>query len=265
MVCGRADCEGFWRSPGDRKAVPGERARGVAPYSVLAEFYDLLVGDSDFDQVWRAFSTSIRKFNIHFYSIADLGCGTGRFLAALPARGLEATGIDRSPAVLAVAARRLAGRRVRLLCQDLCRLKLPGTVDIAACQNQTVNYLTRTEDLARAFRAIAASLRRGGMFLFDFMARLDGSAPADDRISEIVRLPDQTLCFEALADRDQRGAIVRIELRRRQQQRLVEVHRLRWWPVGLVRRLLDGSGFEVLDIRPVLPASAWLHVVARLG
>jgi hypothetical protein len=43
-------------------------------------------------------------------------------------------------------------------------------------------------DLARAFRAIARSLRRGGTFLFDFIARVtDMSGPARIRETFVCR------------------------------------------------------------------------------
>src|ERR1700754_4818764 len=39
-------------------------------------------------------------------SVVDVGCGTGRAVAELAARGARATGIDRNPAIIDVARQR---------------------------------------------------------------------------------------------------------------------------------------------------------------
>jgi SAM-dependent methyltransferase len=56
--------------------------------------------------------------------VLDLGCGTGRHLAHLGARGYEVTGLDLSPHMLREAAERLdrEGVSARLVHGDICRV-----------------------------------------------------------------------------------------------------------------------------------------------
>src|SRR3982074_9689 len=156
-------------------ATTAASARSDSPYSSFTQVYDFLVGDPAYRDLRRAFDRSVRRFGLTFRSVADIGCGTGRFVAGFAAeparRPVEVIGVDSSEAMLAVARRRTAGP-VLLLRQDIRRLSLPGPGDLLPCHNQTVNYLTVIDDLARAFRAIARNLRRGGTFLFDFIARM---------------------------------------------------------------------------------------------
>ncbi len=58
--------------------------------------------------------------------VLELGCGTGRVLAALANAGRVAEGLDRDPHMLARSARRLAARDVPLHCADLRHFQLEG-------------------------------------------------------------------------------------------------------------------------------------------
>jgi hypothetical protein len=147
-------------------------------------------------------------------------------------------------------------------------LALPGPVDLITCHNQTVNYLTVIDDLARAFRAVARNLRRGGAFLFDFIARMAVARPAGpETIRETICLPDHTVGFDGVVDPARGLSVVRIRVApaRASGGAVHETHRQRWFPVSTILRLLGASGFRVLDMRPVGPVnpSAWLYVVAR--
>lgn len=81
-------------------------------------------------------------------TVVDAGCGFGRFCAALQELGMEATGIDISPAALAEAERRAPGPRYVL--HDLTQ-PLPedlGTFDVLVSVYSSWGYgATEAEDL----------------------------------------------------------------------------------------------------------------------
>src|SRR3954465_4069903 len=85
------------------------RGRGAAPYSAFADVYDFLIGDLAFPPLQRAFRDSVRRFGLEFRTLADVGCGTGRFLAELCPLPVGLIGVDCSRSILALARRRLAG------------------------------------------------------------------------------------------------------------------------------------------------------------
>jgi SAM-dependent methyltransferase len=87
--------------------------------------------------------------------VLELGCGTGRILAALIAAGVDAAGIDRSAPMLAQARRR-CGARARLLQMDMRALAFDGDFALALLPYSLVTYLLDDVDWA----ALAAGLRR---------------------------------------------------------------------------------------------------------
>jgi SAM-dependent methyltransferase len=101
--------------------------------------------------------------------VVDLGIGTGDLAIALARRGLAVTGVDRAPAMLAVAREKAAAARVSLALveQDLRALRLDAPADVALCVYTVVNQLTGDGDLARALAAAHANLVPGGVFAFE--------------------------------------------------------------------------------------------------
>lgn len=97
-------------------------------------------------------------------SVADLGCGDGRNLAALAAAGLDATGLDVSATALERAQRRLeaSGLTARYLHADAMRIPLDdASVDAVTCLD-VFSHLVEPE---AALSEVARVLRPGGIFV----------------------------------------------------------------------------------------------------
>lgn len=98
-------------------------------------------------------------------TVVDAGCGFGRYCAALQERGMEATGIDISPAAIAEAEKRSPGPRY--LVADLTQ-PMPegfGPFDVLVNLYSSFGYgATEAEDLEmlRAFRRL---VKPGGLIV----------------------------------------------------------------------------------------------------
>ncbi len=150
--------------------MPGPVGSSGSTYARLAPHYDRLIGRGFFAGVRLAFERLVRRYGIRFGSVADLGCGTGLFACYLSRRWrVPVLGVDRSGAMLRVAARNCAGRPVRFLRQDLRRLALPRRVDLATANFDTLNHLLQPDELSVVLRRVRASLRPGGHFIFDLI------------------------------------------------------------------------------------------------
>ncbi|MGN6796109.1 MAG: class I SAM-dependent DNA methyltransferase [Streptosporangiaceae bacterium] len=131
-------------------------------YVEFAGFYDQIMGDRSVDVARvRAYITRLHPAA---RSLLELGCGTGAMLAGL-APGLEATGLDRSPEMLAVAARTVPG--AKLVQADLTAFSLGARYDVVLCVFDTLNHLQRLADWRAMFDRVHEHLADGGLFVFD--------------------------------------------------------------------------------------------------
>lgn len=104
--------------------------------------------------------------------VLELGCGTGRLLLPLAQAGHTLTGVDISPALLAVARRKLAQAhlldQVTLVEGDLRRLALPRRdFGFAFFTSNTLMHLTTPGAQLAALTNAARHLRPGGRLLVD--------------------------------------------------------------------------------------------------
>lgn len=97
--------------------------------------------------------------------VVDLGCGTGRWLAALRDSGARSlTGIDSCPEMLSVAKSKLAGA-ANLLLANCAKAQLPDASADLLLSSFALSYL---EDPASFFEAVRKLLRPGSsLFLTD--------------------------------------------------------------------------------------------------
>ena len=103
--------------------------------------------------------------------VLELGCGTGRLLAPLAAAGLQSTGVDISPALLALAQSKLRAQkleeRVSLVKADLGRFALEARYQFAFCTSNTLMHLASQSRQLQTLENVYAHLLPGARLLID--------------------------------------------------------------------------------------------------
>lgn len=185
-------------------------------------------------------------------SLVDVACGAGEFAIAMARRGLEVTGVDQSPEMLALARRSAESGRVNVtfLEQDMRELRLPAPRDAATCLYDSLNYLVSEAEFTQALGAIAGGLRPGGLFLFD-MNTLRGMATKWSNRTWLVRdVEDELEVHQTEFDYDAGIATIRINAFLQRQgdlfERIREVHRERGYPLPVIDAALASAGFDIL-------------------
>ncbi|MEN8762103.1 MAG: class I SAM-dependent methyltransferase [Thiogranum sp.] len=245
-----------------------------APYHGLARIYDRVVGDALFPDIWDSFQRSLKVFGIRFKSAADVGCGTGTFLRNLIRQHHLARvyGVDRSPAMLRVAAGKNQGGAVRLMHGHITDFCLPGRVDLITCNGDTLNYLLSARQLFRALDRCRVNLTPGGHLLFDLITGGRMRGPRSTVIQDI-HLPDAASRWTVTTDPRRNFSVVEIRslfpTSAGTIRRETEVHIQRWYPVSTIRTLLHKAGLTLrgmLDMGTHQPAgktSTWVKFIAR--
>ena len=147
-------------------------------YDQIAAWYDRLQSSVD-HEAWADFLAMIDQKhgktdrqgdgNDGKPLLLDLGCGTGRNAFAMEKRGYDVIGIDRSEMML-MAARDEAeaiGSGALFLQQDICDFELFGTVDLAVCLLDTINHITRKDQIRKLFSQCANYLNQGSLLILD--------------------------------------------------------------------------------------------------
>ena len=99
--------------------------------------------------------------------LLDVPCGWGRHATALAARGLEVTGLDINPNLIA-RARQTSQPGLQFAVHDMRRPYAEGGFDYVLNLFTSLGYFDTEADNSAVLRAFAASLRRGGRLVIDF-------------------------------------------------------------------------------------------------
>ena len=140
------------------------------------------------ERLWRYLEQRGRPVR----SALDLGCGTGVLCQALAAHGIEASGVDLSEAMIAIARERSGA--LRFIAHDMVTYRDEAQYDLITSTGDALNHIFAPDDLSRAFENVHFCLRDGGLFVFDLLreSEVPDDEPFELDYSETVRARFQT-------------------------------------------------------------------------
>jgi SAM-dependent methyltransferase len=162
-------------------SVPDSHQNMVA-YDLLASHYDAVTGDSATEVTFV--DGIIKNACRRAVTLLEVACGTGGIIAGLAA-GYQVSGLDISPAMLAVAREKLpAGTTLYLA--DMSSFRLETTFDAIVCVYHGINHLLDFSDWERFFDCAYGHLNYGGVLIFDII-----TVHALERMAEIRQTVQQ--------------------------------------------------------------------------
>lgn len=222
-------------------------------YEALAPFYDRYTASYDYEQWLTNIEEIARGWGLRGRRLLDVGCGTGKSFEPMLGRGYGVIACDLSPAMVAVARERF-GEQAEVFVADMRDLPELGAFDLLTCLDDSLNYLLDDEDLCAAFRGFARNLAPGGIAIFDLnsLATYRGFFARD----AVADGPDTLFCWRGEAEAGTQpggvaSSVVEIfstsdgESWRRTSSRHVQRHH----PPAAVRKALEASGLELLELR----------------
>ncbi|MEL6942239.1 MAG: class I SAM-dependent methyltransferase [Bacteroidota bacterium] len=101
--------------------------------------------------------------------ILELCCGTGRLTLPIAKEGYDISGVDYTSSMLEQAKVKAskAGLEIEFIEADIRTLELPEKYDLIFIPFNSIHHLYENKDLFKAFNAVKAHLKEGGLFLFD--------------------------------------------------------------------------------------------------
>ncbi len=225
------------------------------PYTEFARVYDLIGADRHSAKMVEYTFKLFRKFNIKATCGLDLCCGTGTAIALFLDQGLLMSGLDQSASMLAAAAKKLKGHKVRLYQKSLPKFRILQTddsrrvrkFDLITCFYDSLNYLKNARELKTAFRSVYNHLTKGGWFIFDMntpaaLKILWGGQVYADAGDDLAWVWRNTYYEKTMSATCRTTFFVK---REKLWERFDETHVERAYDNKSVLRLLSEVGFEV--------------------
>ena len=138
-------------------------------YSDFADYYDDLTCNVKYNEL-ADYLESLLSYLSHDSGLSlDLACGTGSLTIELKKRGHDIYGIDASCEMLSLAGQKAYENALSILflCQKMQEIDLYGTIDTCFCCLDSINHLTKKDDVQKTFDRVSLFMNKGGYFIFD--------------------------------------------------------------------------------------------------
>jgi SAM-dependent methyltransferase len=136
------------------------------PYSDIANYYDILMKDVNYERWVDYIMDLVKLFDIKITPLLDVTCGTGNSIIPFVKRKFKSLfGVDNSIEMLKVAKTKIPN--LPLVQANAMNLPFVNRFNLAVSMFDSLNYLLKLEDLMEAFSSIKEALKPGGYFIFD--------------------------------------------------------------------------------------------------
>lgn len=197
--------------------------------------------------------TWIRENGVTVETSMDLACGTGVLCEILHASGINASGMDFSEGMIAIARER--NPKIHYEVADMILFRPEQQFDLVTCTGDAINHIIDLENVAKIFRNVYAYVKEGGYFIFDILNEneVPTAEPFDLDYSDEIRT-------QFMITQDEKG-IINLKTRTYEngelkfEENITEIVH----DPKVICRLLEESGFRVLRCADHLLENAEKH------
>jgi SAM-dependent methyltransferase len=186
----------------------------------------------------------------HNCRLLDVGCGTGVFLEAALATGIDAYGLDAAPEMIDAAAQRVGADRVRV--QRMQDIDDVETYDVICSLSWTIHYVESRDELEDVIARCRRALRPGGLLILQVAndEAMTGTVNVDVEPGPAGE-PDDTFFihrFRPLHNVDRRVIADYVFASRTTDDLLIEQHTLRFARLSDVSDAMEAGGFGAVTV-----------------
>lgn len=140
----------------------------MSRYVEFANLYDELMKDFDYE-LWADYIEEIfNRYQIKPKYILEMACGTGNLTYNLAKQRYNIVCFDLSSDMLSKAYDKLGRyKNVKILNQNMVNFNLNKKFDTVISICDSINYITKEDDLIECFKNVYNHLNKDGVFIFD--------------------------------------------------------------------------------------------------
>ena len=138
-------------------------------YGDFAYYYDALTENVSYERICDSICGLLSDNGVGEGILLDMACGTGTLSFLFEKKGYDVIGVDASEDMLSVAQEKKleTASEAIFLCQKMQQLDLFGTIDAAVCTLDSINHVTKEEDVKKIFERVSLFMNDKGLFIFD--------------------------------------------------------------------------------------------------
>lgn len=221
-----------------------------------AYYYNAFYRDKDYKQEAETVHRLLTKYGSNVQELINFGCGTGRHDIELAKLGYHCQGIDISPMMIDIAKKNSVQKEMNIdfSVHDIRSFKADSPKDAVISLFHVLCYQIENIDIMNAFKAARASLKKGGLFLFEvwYGPGVLSDKPTvrvkevEDEKHKLIRIA-RPIMHDKENSVDIHYEILIIDKETYVARQINEVHHMRYFFRPELDLLLGQTGFELVD------------------
>ncbi len=222
----------------------------IMKYNLLADKYDALVYDVDYDKIADFYKNIIRKYDIQVRDILELGSGTGNITEKFI--GYNIFAIDISDEMLSVARAKFQGRRnVSMFNMDIRNFQFNKRFDLCIASLDVINYIHKEEDIKKIFQLTFDHLKGDSLFIFDINSKYKienyiGNNVFTDEVEDVVYIWQGNYNEKTKINENLLTFFIKDE--KDKYDRFSEVHAEKAYDEIIIKNMLIEVGFDEVEL-----------------
>ena len=222
----------------------------IMKYNLLADKYDALVYDVDYDKIADFYKNIIRKYDIQVRDILELGSGTGNITEKFI--GYNIFAIDISDEMLSVARAKFQGRRnVSMFNMDIRNFQFNKRFDLCIASLDVINYIHKEEDIKKIFQLTFNHLKGDSLFIFDINSKYKienyiGNNVFTDEVEDVVYIWQGNYNEKTKINENLLTFFIKDE--KDKYDRFSEVHAEKAYDEIIIKKMLIEVGFDEVEL-----------------
>lgn len=246
---------------------------------VYSHYYDLIYHEKDYKKEAVQINKRIHQYQKNAKTILNIGCGTGNHDIQLARKDYQVTGIDSSTYMLKVANKKKAKEEIgsiQFMHKDICHDSFNEEFDVALSLFHVISYIITDNDLKSAFSNVYKSIRKGGLFIFDFWYAPGILANLPEHRMKLIEDGDVFIERHSYPEIDLKTNTVEVKFvlgiknsKAEEVEMSSEIHRVRFYSIEEITSMLSAVGFEILgfgsdyEMRPFKKEDRYATVIAK--
>lgn len=226
-------------------------------YSVLADIYDEVMRDVDYETWADYIDEIIMLHNPEASRLLELACGTGTMALSLEELGYYTiTATDISAEMIHVANRKgeAAGSDVTFKTMDFLNFDVNSSFDVVFMVFDSLNYLHKEQDIIRLHEQVRTALKPDGVFIYDFTTPKNSRRAIHVLNNNSRRVnPNYRYHRESIYNAKKRIHTNRFHIERKvnsptgNKEMIEEVHQQRIYSYDEIKSIVNKTDFTILE------------------
>ncbi|MEM1535537.1 MAG: methyltransferase domain-containing protein [Candidatus Pacearchaeota archaeon] len=240
-------------------------------YKKFAEIYDKIMQEGfhrKYKQYYEFIIANAKRYGVSLNRMLDIACGTGKLAEMFRKKGYDIEGIDKSKNMLEIARQ----RGIKCYEADMAHFNLNKKYNLILCVFDSLNYLTKPNQIRKCFSCVSKHLEKGGLFIFDMNSDYKINSLLRNASTWYKKINNIELIWINSWKKDMWiSKIIMFEkIKENIYKRYCEVHVEKAYSLAKIKKLLKETGFRIRGIYSSLnfdkikkDSGRWFFVVQK--